>query len=115
MKVPAAAFHYISPVANPLNISMGWFSGVESAPIYLMLIRLKDRCFGRSLKSSLQHLFGKGDRTESLSLMYLLTNCTHGHPTAQDTAVSVSCASFRWKKRTMKLAAGNGTGDSDGI
>lgn len=47
--------HYVSAVTT-LNISVGQFSGVEGAPIYLMLIRPKDRCFGSTLKSSLQRL-----------------------------------------------------------
>lgn len=44
-----------------------------------------------------------------------LIKCTHGHPTARDTATSVSCASFQRKNCTIKLAARNGTGKGNGV
>lgn len=47
---------------------------------------------------------------ESPCLKYSLADCTRGHPAAQDTAASVSSASFRRKNWTIKLAAGSGTG-----
>lgn len=56
-----------------------------------------------------------GGGFESPSLMCPLAKCTHGHPTAQGAAGSVSCASFQRKNCTMKLAAGNGTGNGNGV